>query len=79
MCASTEPTIINWKWTANGRLTFCEKFVLNSSVPDSIVELTRYECKKGCKTNSSSCKRANVVFIDPCSCNINGDCENTNH
>ena len=60
-------------------LKFCEEFMLNSSVPDAIVELTRYRCKKGCKKNSSSCKRANLVCIDSCSCNINDDCGNTNH
>ena len=32
-------------------LKFCKEFILNSPVPDAIVELTRYKCKKGCKTN----------------------------
>ena len=35
-------------------LNFCKEFILNSSVPDAIVELTRYKCKNGCKTNSYS-------------------------
>ena len=60
-------------------LKFCEEFMLNSSAPDAIVEFTRYKCKKGCKTNSSFCKRANLVCKDLCSCNINGNCESTNH
>ena len=34
-------------------LKFCEEFILNSSAPDAIVELTRHKWKKGCKTNSS--------------------------
>ena len=49
-------------------LKFCEEFILTSSVPDAIVELTRDKCKKG-----------NLVCTDSCSCNINDDCENTNH
>ena len=48
-------------------LKLCEEFILNSPVPDAIVELTRYKCKKGCKTNSSSCKRVNLVCTDSCS------------
>ena len=60
-------------------LKFCEKFMINSSVPNAIAELTRFKCKKGSKTNSSSCKRANLVCTDSCSCNINDDCKNTNH
>ena len=60
-------------------LKFCEEFMLNSSAPDAIVEFTRYKCKKGSKTNSSSCKRANLMCTDSYSCNINDDCENTNH
>ena len=79
MCASIEPTVTNWKWIANERLKFCEEFILNSSVRDAIVELTRYKCKKGWKTNSSSCKRANLVCADSYSCNINDDCKNTKH
>ena len=51
------------------------KFVLL----DAIVELTRYKWKKGCKKSSSSCKHANLVYTDLCSCNINDDCENTNY
>ena len=58
---------------------FCKEFILNPPVPEAMVEMTRYKCKKGCKTNSSSCKRANLVCTDSCSCNINDDCENTNH
>ena len=58
---------------------FCEEFTLNSSAPDAIVEFTRYKCKKGSKTNSSSCKRTNLMCTDLYSCNINDDCENTNH
>ena len=60
-------------------LRFCQKFILNSSTLDAIVELTRYKWKKGCKKSSSSCKRANLVYADLCSCNINDDCENTNY
>ena len=60
-------------------LKFCEEFMLNSSAPDAIVEFTRYKCKKGSKINSSSCKRANLMCTDSYSCNINDDCENTNH
>ena len=53
--------------------------MLNSSAPDAIIEFTRYKCKKGSKKNSSFCKRANLVCADLYSCNINDDCENTNH
>ena len=60
-------------------LKFCKEFILNSPVPDAIVELTRYKYKKGCKTNSSSCKRVNLVFTNSCSGNDKDDCENTNH
>ena len=60
-------------------LKLCEEFMLNSSVPDATVEFTRHKCRKGCKTNSSSCKRVNLVCTDLCSCNINDDYENTNH
>ena len=60
-------------------LKFCEEFMLNSSAPDAIVEFTRYKCKKGSKTNSSSCKRADLMCTDFYSCNINDDCENTSH
>ena len=60
-------------------LKFYEEFMLNSSVPDAIVELTRYKCKKGCKTNSSFWKRANLVCRYSCLCNINENCENKNH
>ena len=60
-------------------LKFCEEFMLNSSAPDAIVEFTRYKCKKGSKTNSSSCKCANIMCTDSYSCNINDGCENTNH
>ena len=35
-------------------LNFCKEFILNSSVPDAIVDLTRYKCKNRCKTNSYS-------------------------
>ena len=35
-------------------LKFCKEFILNPSVPDTIVQLTRCKCKKGCKTNSLS-------------------------
>ena len=57
---------------------FCEEFMLNSSVPNAIIELTRGKCKKGCKTNSCSCKQT-LVCTDSCSCNINDNCVNTNH
>ena len=60
-------------------LKFCEEFLLNSSASDVIVEFTRYKCKKSSKTNSSSGKRANLMCTDLYSCNINDDCENTNH
>ena len=60
-------------------LKFCEEFMLNSSAPDAIIEFTRYKCKKGSKTNSSSCKRADLMCTDFYSCNINDDCENTSH
>ena len=58
---------------------FCEELMLNQSEPDAIIELKRNKCKKGCKTNSCSCKRANLVFTGLCSYNINDACENTNH
>ena len=45
-------------------LKFREWFILNSSAPNPIVELTRYKCKRDSKTNLSSCKYANLV------CNI---------
>ena len=35
-------------------LNFCKEFILNSSVTDAIVDLTRYKCKNRCKTNSYS-------------------------
>ena len=53
--------------------------MLNSSAPDAIVEFTRYKCKKGSKTNSYSCNRANLMCTDLYSCKINDDCENANH
>ena len=63
-----------------GRWEFCEELKVNLSVSDAIVEFTRCKCKtKGCKTNSCSCKCANLVCTGSCSCNINDDCENTNH
>ena len=40
-------------------LKFCKEFILYSSVPDAVVELMRYKCKTGCKTNSASYKFAN--------------------
>ena len=48
-------------------------------MPDAIVELTRYKCKNGCKTNSYSWKRLVLVCTDSWSCNINDDCEKTNN
>ena len=45
-------------------LNFCKEFILNLSVPDAIVELTRYKCKNGCKTNSYSWKRLVLVCTD---------------
>ena len=82
MCASIE--VLNLASPiGNGlqmeRLKFCEEFMLNSSAPDAIVEFTRYKCKKGNKTNSSSCKRANLMCTDLYSCNIKDDCEDRNH
>ena len=72
------PSLIENGWhIVDGK--FCEELIFHSSVPDSIVELTRCKCKKGCKTNSCSCKRANLVCTDSCSCNNNDDCENTNY
>ena len=58
---------------------FCEELMLNQSVPDAIVELARCKCKKGCKTNSCSCKLTNLVCKDLCSCNIDDNCENISH
>jgi hypothetical protein len=41
-----------------------QELMVNASVPDMIVELTRCCCKKGCKTNSSSCRRAKLdIFL----------------
>ena len=54
----------------------CEELMLNSSVPNAIVEPMRCKCKKGFKTNSCSSKCANLGCTDSCSCNINDDCEN---
>ena len=72
------PTPIENGWQiVDGK--FCEEHMLQSSVPEAIVELTRCKCTKGCKTKSCSCKRANLVCTDSCSCNINDDCENTNY
>ena len=41
--------------------------------------LRKCKCEKGCKTNSCSLKCASVVCTYSSSCNINDDCENTNH
>ena len=59
-------------------LKICEESMLNSSLPDAVVDLSWYKCRKGCKTNSYSYRRADLVCPDSCSFN-NDDCKNTNH
>ena len=60
-------------------LKFSEELISNSPLPDALVEMTRHKCKKVCKTNSSSWKRANLMCTDSCSCNISDSYKNTNH
>ena len=60
-------------------LKICEESMLKSSLPDAVVDLSWYKCRKGCKTNSYSYRRADLVCPDSCSFNINDDCKNTNH
>ena len=55
---------------------FEQERMSNAAVPDVIVELTRCNCKKGCKTNICSCFRAKLVCTDACSCDDGYECEN---
>ena len=50
--------------------------MLNLSVPNVIVELTRCNCKKGCKTQACSCRRENLNCTDSCRCNDADESEN---
>ena len=40
------------------------------------IELTRCNCKKGCKSNACSCRSETLLCTDSCSCDDNGECEN---
>ena len=47
-----------------------------SPVPESVLELVQCKCKKGCKTNSCSCRKSKLVCCDACFCKIDDECEN---
>ena len=67
------PTALENGWVIeNGKI--CTELMLSSSVPDAIIEL-----KKGCKINSCSFKRANLVCTDSCFCNDHEKCDNTSY
>ena len=50
--------------------------MINSAVPDVIVELTRCKCTKGCINNVCSCRKANLFCSDACLCNDKDECKN---
>ena len=43
--------------------------MINEAVPNSVVELIRCSCKKGCKNNLCCCRKANLSCTDACLCN----------
>ena len=59
LCASIGPTVTNWKWIAK------ERFAVLWKVHTKFVSARCYRwIDEGCKTNLSSCKRANLVCTD---------------
>ena len=59
--------------------TLQQELLLHSPVPESIVELVRCKCKKGCVNNSCSCRRSRLQCTDACVCNENDTCQNNNN
>ena len=62
------PTSIENGWVIEN-VKICTELMLCSSVPDTVIELTRCKCKKRCKINPYSCDRVNLVYTDSCCCN----------
>ena len=49
------------------------KYMVFDSAPSSVCELISCKCKKGCKTNACSCKKAN---LNCCGALLYQDCSN---
>lgn len=59
-----------WQLT-NGELEIV--WMTRPPAPDSLLEYVECKCKTGCKTQRSSCQKANLKCTDLCSCS---DCHN---
>ena len=69
------PEPISNGWIKLGDSLDQEKMI-NSAVPDVIVELTRCKCTKGCINNVCSCRKANLFCSDACLCNDKDEWKN---
>ena len=60
------PSPVEHGWClVDGELS--QEKMLNAPVPDSIIELTRCNCRRGCKSNACSCRREALLCTDSCS------------
>ena len=58
----------DYGWVRSAEILEQEKTVWNA-VPEAIVELVHWKCKKGCKTNDCGCKKTGFTCTDACICN----------
>ena len=63
-------------WIENDAGFLSPEYMALSPVPESVLELVQCKCKKGCKTNSCSCRKSKLVCCDACFCKIDDECEN---
>ena len=54
-----------------------QEYILNPPVPDTIAELVRCKCSKGCSNNLCSCRKHDLPCTDACFCNEKEECQNT--
>ena len=53
-----------------------QELMTEPPAPEVCTELTCCKCKKGCKSNSCSCWRSNLLCTDACHCSSFETCEN---
>ena len=59
------PSPVGNGWCLNNKVLEPE-FMINASVPEGKIELISCKCKKGCKNNSCSCRKSQLICTDAC-------------
>jgi len=73
------PSPIGNGWKRTGNDSIEQERMTADAVPDAVAEFTRCKCKKGCKSNSCSCRRNKLLCSEACLCTNSEDCENNEY